>query len=95
MPCRCLQSESVEPTACNTEDDRPLSIVDEVSESRVDAVTESHTDTVAVDTELAVATAAKVRCLLDRRKVRLHSVIFINENENGEKRENNEFVNEN
>ena len=24
-----------------------------------------------------------------------HSVIFVNENENGEKRENNEFVNEN
>ena len=26
---------------------------------------------------------------------RAHSVIFVNENENGEKRENNEFVNEN
>ena len=25
----------------------------------------------------------------------LHSVIFVNENENGEKRENNEFVNKN
>ena len=25
----------------------------------------------------------------------LNSVIFVNENENGEKRENNEFVNEN
>ena len=43
------------------------------------------------------ATAISVRAARVNAKTQSHSVIFVNENENenGEKRENNEFVNEN
>jgi len=57
-----MQSESSCPVS-NGEVDRSASAADAVSESR------TGTDAVTVDSELAAATAAKVRCLLSRKKV--------------------------